>query len=72
MILTLKDVFNKALETVGPSRVIFATDSSWFPRGWAKEYFVVQTGICSELGVTQQEMDQIFYGNGAKLLGLAE
>ena len=70
--LTIKDVFNKALETVGPSRVIFATDSSWFPRGWAKEYFEVQTGVCSELGLTQQELDQIFYGNGAKLLGLSE
>lgn len=66
--LTLKDLFRKALETVGPERIIFGTDSSWFPRGWAKKYFDLQTEVCSELGVSQAEMDRIFYGNGAALL----
>lgn len=68
--LTLKDLFKKALETVGPERIIFGTDSSWFPRGWSKPYFELQTEACHHLGVTQEEMDLIFYGNGARLLGI--
>jgi len=70
--LTLRDVFAKALDTVGPERIIFGTDSSWFPRGWAKSYFEVQTAVCTDLGLTQAEMDAIFYGNGARLLRLQE
>ncbi|MHB1651453.1 MAG: amidohydrolase family protein [Desulfitobacteriaceae bacterium] len=68
--LSLKDLFARALDTVGSKRIIFGTDSSWFPRGWARRYFELQTQVCTELSVTQAEMDAIFYGNGAGLLGL--
>ena len=33
--LTLTDVFRQALAVVGPDRLLFGTDSSFFPRGWA-------------------------------------
>ncbi|WP_276207013.1 amidohydrolase family protein [Natranaerobius trueperi] len=33
--LELKDIFNKSLKTLGPERMIFGTDSSWFPRGFS-------------------------------------
>ena len=36
--LTLADVFRSALDVAGPDRLLFGTDSSFFPRGW-------QTGI---------------------------
>ena len=68
--LSLKDLFARALETIGPKRIIFGTDSSWFPRGWSKKYFDLQTQVCTELGVSQEEMNAIFYYNGATLLGL--
>ena len=32
--LTLEGVFKQALAVVGPSRLLFGTDSSFFPRGW--------------------------------------
>ena len=32
--LTLEQVFKTALDVVGPDRLIFGTDSSFFPRGW--------------------------------------
>ena len=32
--LTLVDVFRQALLVAGPSRLLFGTDSSFFPRGW--------------------------------------
>ena len=68
--LSLKDLFARALDTVGPKRIIFGTDSSWFPRGWAKKYFDLQTQVCTELGVSQEEMNAIFYHNAVTLLHL--
>ena len=35
--LTLADVFRQALAVVGPDRLLFGSDSSFFPRGWVKE-----------------------------------
>ena len=32
--LTLADVFRQALAVVGPDRLLFGSDSSFFPRGW--------------------------------------
>ena len=32
--LDLKTVFRRALDVVGPGRLLFGTDSSFFPRGW--------------------------------------
>ena len=32
--LTLEAVFRQALAVVGPDRLLFGTDSSFFPRGW--------------------------------------
>jgi uncharacterized protein len=44
-------VFRRALDIVGPSRLLFGTDSSFFPRGWNREIFDVQTRVLAELGV---------------------
>jgi uncharacterized protein len=49
--LTLEKVFQRALDVVGPSRLLFGTDSSFFPRGWNREIFEVQTRALKELGV---------------------
>ena len=40
--LTLEAVFRQALEVVGPDRLIFGTDSSFFPRGWQRQIFEQQ------------------------------
>ena len=40
--LTLEDVFRQALAIVGPDRLIFGTDSSFFPRGWQRQIFELQ------------------------------
>jgi len=40
--LTLADVFTRALECVGPDRLLFGTDSSFFPRGWQQGVAEVQ------------------------------
>ena len=69
--LSLGALFRKFLETVGPRRIIFGTDSSWFPRGFAVRYLQEQLRTCWELGCREDEMRTIFAGNGARLLGIS-
>ncbi len=66
--LTTKILFRKYLETIGAERLIFATDSSWFPRGFAVHYLQDQLRDCRELGVSQDVLQAIFGGNAARLL----
>ena len=68
--LDLKVLFRRYLDTAGPSRVIFGTDSSWFPRGFARRYLEVQWQACNEIGVPEHDLRLIFAGNAARLLGL--
>lgn len=68
--LTLGGLFRKFLETVGPRRILFGTDSSWFPRGFAIRYLEDQLRACWELGCGDDTMRAIFAGNAARLLGI--
>jgi predicted TIM-barrel fold metal-dependent hydrolase len=68
--LDLKGLFQKFLDTVGPQRIIFGTDSSWFPRGFAQRYLEVQMAACRQLGVGDDDLKLVFAGNAARLLGL--
>jgi uncharacterized protein len=68
--LTLGGMFRKFLETVGPRRLLFGTDSSWFPRGFAVRYLEEQLRACMELGCGDDTMRAIFAGNAARLLGI--
>jgi hypothetical protein len=68
--LDLKRLFRMFLETAGPRRIIFGTDSSWFPRGFAARYLEVQMAACRELGLDDPDVRLIFAGNAARLLGL--
>jgi uncharacterized protein len=65
--LTLLDVFKTALAVVGPSRVIFGTDSSFFPRGWQRDIYDRQKAIASSIGLSAAEQDLVFGGNFDRL-----
>ena len=65
--LTLRDVFKTALDVVGPERLLFGTDSSFFPRGWNRDIADAQTLILSELGVSDADRALIFGGNFDRL-----
>lgn len=69
--LDLKALFRKFLETAGPERIIFGTDSSWFPRGFAVRYLDEQLRACREIGVSEHALRLIFAGNAARLLGIS-
>jgi uncharacterized protein len=68
--LTLRDVFARVLDVLGPERVIFGTDSSFFPRGWQRGISDVQHAILEDLGVAPAARDQVFGGNFARLIGV--
>ena len=68
--LDLTTLFRRFVDTAGPARVIFGTDSSWFPRGFARRYLEVQWQACVELGLPEDDLRSIFAGNAARLLGL--
>lgn len=69
--LTVPGLFRRFLDTIGAGRIIFGTDSSWFPRGFAVRYLEEQLRACWELKCTEAEVQAIFGGNAARLLGLS-
>ncbi|HLI83042.1 MAG TPA: amidohydrolase family protein [Bryobacteraceae bacterium] len=67
--LDLKTVFRRALDVAGPARLLFGTDSSFFPRGWNREIFQAQTQALHELGVSGVDARLIL---GENLMALRE
>jgi predicted TIM-barrel fold metal-dependent hydrolase len=68
--LTLDDLFRKFYEMIGPDRIIFGTDSSWFPRGFSVRYLQDQLRACRYLNFPETDVARIFGGNAARLLHL--
>lgn len=65
--LTLEQVFRAALDVVGPDRLIFGTDSSFFPRGWQRVIYDQQRAALNALGVGADVQQKIFSDNFARL-----
>ncbi|MBU0928205.1 MAG: amidohydrolase family protein [Spirochaetes bacterium] len=67
----LASLFRKYHDTIGASRIIFGTDSSWFPRGFAEKYLDIQVREMYDNGFDEDEVDMVLYRNIAGLLGIA-
>ncbi|HEY7286523.1 MAG TPA: amidohydrolase family protein [Vicinamibacterales bacterium] len=65
--LTLVEVFRRTLAIAGSDRLLFGTDSSYFPRGWRRVIHGAQQTVLDELGVEQDVVAKIFGGNFDKL-----
>jgi predicted TIM-barrel fold metal-dependent hydrolase len=65
--LTLESVFASALAAAGPSRLLFGTDSSFFPRGWQRATYADQRAALTSLGVSAADQTLIFAGNFERL-----
>jgi hypothetical protein len=65
--LTLDLVFGRALEVAGPDRLLFGTDSSFFPRGWQRPIFEAQVEAMRAAGADSTVQSQILGGNFARL-----
>ena len=61
--LDLRTVFRRALDVAGPKRLLFGTDSSFFPRGWNAAVFETQTKALYEIGVTGETASLILHDN---------
>src|SRR5262249_12556935 len=66
--IDLQTVFRRALEVAGPSRLLFGTDSSFFPRGWVSPIYLSQEQALAALGVSEQDARAILGGNLDRLL----
>ncbi|MFQ5847629.1 MAG: amidohydrolase family protein [Candidatus Methylomirabilales bacterium] len=67
--LDLSTLFAKTLQVMGPERILFGTDSSFFPRGWRKDIFEAQAQVLKVLHVPSPQVAQMLSGNIARLLG---
>lgn len=65
---SLVEVFERALEVVGPERLLFGSDSSFFPRGWNQAVFRAQCKALESLGLPAEHAQAIFGGNLNRLL----
>src|SRR6202167_3855397 len=65
--LDLRTVFRRALDVAGPQRLLFGTDSSFFPRGWNASVFETQSKALYEIGVTGEVARLIFHDNLVRL-----
>ena len=61
--LSLAAVFRQALAVVGPERLLFGTDSSFFPRGWVRDVYEQQSSALDEINVSADAREKIFAGN---------
>jgi len=68
--LTLDDLFQRFFETIGPERILFGSDSSWFPRGFALRYLQDQLRICRFMNMTHEQLQLIFGGNAARIMNV--
>ena len=65
--LDLAQVFRKALDVAGARRLLFGTDSSFFPRGWHAAVFEAQCAALVQVGIGAPDARRIFHGNLAEI-----
>lgn len=61
--INLESLFRKYRETIGPGRILFGTDSSYFPRGFVQAYFAEQYKAMLSVGYSDDEVEKVIYTN---------
>jgi uncharacterized protein len=70
--LSLAELLGRFRESIGAERILFGTDSAWFPRGFARAYLDAQLEAFAELGLSEEERRLILHDNAARLLRLPQ
>jgi len=65
--LTLEAVLRSAVSVLGATRVLFGTDSSFFPRGWQTGVYAQQQAAAMAAGLSDADGASIFGGNFNRL-----
>jgi predicted TIM-barrel fold metal-dependent hydrolase len=66
--ISVRGAFRQALKVLGPQRLLFGTDSSFFPRGWQSAIFEAQAAALHELGTSSTDAQLIFADNLLRIL----
>ena len=61
-------VLRQAVEVMGAHRLLFGTDSTFFPRGWRRDVFDQQMRLFAEAGLSEEQVTQILGENLEKLI----
>lgn len=69
--LELRTVFRRAIDLLGAERLLFGTDSSFFPRGWYRPVFEQQARALYELGLDAKQATGVFKTNLETVLKLS-
>lgn len=69
--LALRSVFGRSIDVMGTSRLLFGTDSSYFPRGWHARILEWQSRAMYELGLSAAEAQHILSGNLEQVMSRA-
>lgn len=70
--LSLAEVFRSAALVVGPERLLFGTDSSYFPRGWQRPVFDAQVTAMESVGLAAPDIARVVGGNYDRLFPVRE
>ena len=65
--LTLESVFRQALAVAGPDRLLFGTDSSFYPRGWQKPVYDAQVAALGKSGAGESDRAKVLGANFERL-----
>jgi predicted TIM-barrel fold metal-dependent hydrolase len=65
--LTLDLVMRQALSVAGPDRLLFGTDSSFFPRGWQTPVHDAQVAALDATGASASDRAKVFGANFQRL-----
>ncbi len=65
--LTLDQVFKTSLDILGPDRLLFGTDSSFFPRGWVREIYDRQRAALGAAAATGTVREKVLGRNFERL-----
>jgi predicted TIM-barrel fold metal-dependent hydrolase len=65
--LSLDDVFRQVVSVAGARRVLFGTDSSFFPRGWQRAVYDEQTAVLESLELDEPTRAMMLGGNFDRL-----
>ena len=65
-------MFRQAMAVIGPDRILFGTDSSFFPRGWQRAIYEDQRAALEAAGATPDAQARVFGGNFERLFAAQE
>jgi uncharacterized protein len=66
--LTLKRVFERAISVMGAERILYGSDSSFFPRGFVRDHLERQMKVMEELALDRAPAAAILGGNLSRLV----